>query len=134
MQRTEFSADRRWQNRAVHREVDAKQVRRMWKLVLAILVAFTPTAAYLVQINESVKVDYQVSRLRAEAERLREQKRRLHLERARLQSLARIEDWATRGRGLVRPGPHRVMVVRGTSEERGGLMAASPRGRAAEIQ
>jgi cell division protein FtsL len=126
MQATEMHPDQRWRNRTVHREIDARKMRRVWKLILAFVVAVTPTAAYLVQLNESVKLGYQVDRVEDERERLRVAKQRLILERARLESLTRIEDWAVRGHGLVRPGPDSVVMVREPSDGSGSLLAASP--------
>jgi len=134
MQRTEGAPERRWQNRAVHREIDARRVRQLWKLVVALIVAAAPTAVYLIQQNESVKIEYELNDLQTERERLREERRQLGLERSRLESLGRIEAWATRDQGLVRPGPQGVVMVREASTGSEELVASSPSGSAGAVR
>jgi cell division protein FtsL len=106
----------RWRNRT----------RRLWRTVLAIAVAAAPTAVYLVQQNESLKIRYEVNNLHAERERLLREERRLSLEQARLESLARIETWARRDYGLIQPGDGSVVVVPAPEPEAGELVASAP--------
>jgi hypothetical protein len=100
-----------WQNRPVLREIDSHRVRRLWRVVLAIAMALTPWTVYLMQQNERLKIVYEVNALRSELVRLQEEERRLNVERARLESLAPIERWAVRSRGLARPGAEFIFVA-----------------------
>ena len=124
MQQTDGLSDRRWRNRAVLREIDQKRVRRLVRVVLCIVVAAAPTAVYLLQHNESVKIAYEVNDLRAEQERLFTEERRLSLEKARLESLARIERWARRQNGMIQPEEGAVVVVPSPEPNAGELVAA----------
>jgi cell division protein FtsL len=120
------SMQRRWRNRPVQREIDDRRVRRMGRIVLSLVVAAAPTAIYLLQQNETLKVVYELNSLRSEQERLSKEERRLNLERARLESLARIGSWAARKQGLVRPEPEDVVVVRAEEAEAAELVASAP--------
>lgn len=112
MHSTLEATERRWRNRPVLREIDDRRVRRLGRLVLVMAVATAPMAVYLLQQNESLKLVYELNAVRAEQDRLIEEERRLSLERARLESLERIERWAERKHGLTRPAPGGVVVVR----------------------
>lgn len=102
---------RRWTNRAVAREVDRERARWIWGLFVSLLLAAAPFAAYLLEQNECLRLSYKASALRQERAQLVEQQRRLRMQRASLQSLDRIEDWAVKKRGLVHPSPEQVIVV-----------------------
>ena len=103
---------RRWANRAVAQEVDRDRARWLWGVVVAMLLAAAPFAAYLLEQNECLRLSYKASALREQRDQLLEQERRLRMERAELESLERIEGWAARRQGLVRPAPQQVVVVR----------------------
>jgi hypothetical protein len=103
---------RRWANRAVAREVDRDRARWLWGVVVAMLLAAAPFAAYLLEQNECLRLSYKASALREQREQLVERERRLRMERAELESLERIEGWAARRKSLVRPAPQQVVVVR----------------------
>lgn len=128
MARGETQEQRRWRNRAVLREIDDRRVRRMWRLVLSMVVAAAPMAVYVLQQNESLKLSYEVNALRAERERLLTEERVLSVEKNRLESLARIERWALEECGLVLPDDGIVVVVPELEAEAGDLMAAAPQG------
>ncbi len=128
MARGEAQAQRRWRNRAVLREIDDRRVRRLWRLVLSMVVAAAPMAVYVLQQNENLKLSYEVNALRAERERLLTEERVLSVEKTRLESLARIERWAFEERGLVLPDDGIVVVVPEPESEAGELMAAAPQG------
>ena len=66
MQQANPETERRWSNRTVLREIDDRHVRRLGRVVLSIVVALAPTAVYLLQHNESVKIAYEVNDLRAD--------------------------------------------------------------------
>jgi cell division protein FtsL len=126
VQREESTAQQRWRNRAVLREIDDRRVRRLGRVVLAMAVAAAPTAVYLVQQNESLEIRYEVNELRARRELLLKQERRLSLEQARLESLTSIESWAKSKHGMIQPGAESVVVVPAPEPEAGELVASAP--------
>ena len=112
MQGVVAPSHRRWTNRSVAREVDRERARRLWSLILSLLLAAAPIAAYLLEQNECLRLSYETSALRAEQEQLVETERRLRMRRASLESLETIEAWAmTEGR-LTHPDPRQVIVIR----------------------
>ena len=111
MQQLTASAQRRWSNQAVAREVDRDRARWIWGLFAALLLASAPFAAYMLEQNECLRLSYEASALRQHRELLIEQERRLRMQRAAGQSLDRIEAWAVRRHGLVHPLPEQVIVV-----------------------
>jgi len=128
MPRSGAQAERRWQNRTVLREIDDRRVRRLWRLVLSMVVAAAPMAVYVLQQNESLKLMYEVNALRAEREQLLTEERLLRTEKTRLESLARIERWALEEHGLVLPDDGLVLVVPEPDSAAGALLAAAPQG------
>jgi cell division protein FtsL len=123
-----------WQNRAVLREIDDRHVRRLWRLVLSMVVAAAPMAVYVLQQNESLKLVYEINALRAERERLLTEERRLNVEKTELESLARIERWALQERDLVLPDGDFVVVVPAAETETGALVASGPQGVAKPVR
>ena len=117
---------RRWRNQPVHRVPDSQGARSLWRFVFALVVACAPTGVYLVQQNECVQLNYELDALRAGRAQLAKDERRLRIDRARLESLSDIENWAIGQRGLRRPAPDRVVVVREASSEPVELMARAP--------
>jgi len=120
--------EHQWQNRSVLREIDDRRVRRLWRAVLAMVMAATPWAVYLLQQNERLTVAYEVESLKSEISRLQREERSLNMISARLESLAPIERWASREHGLVRPDCECVFMVRDAEREPTELLAAAPSG------
>jgi len=120
--------EHQWQNRSVLREIDDRRVRRLWRAVLAMVMAATPWAVYLLQQNERLTVAYEVESLKSEISRLQREERSLNMISARLGSLAPIERWASREHGLVRPDCECVFMVRDAEREPTELLAAAPSG------
>ena len=114
---------RGWRNRPLVRETDERGVRSLWKAFLAVLVAIAPTAVYLVQQNQCVKLAYEVSDLELTYEELVKQELDLQAETAGLETLDGIERWALRKHGLERPGAENVVIVRVEPERPADLMA-----------
>jgi len=125
---SETQAERRWRNRTVTREIDDRRVRRLWRLVLSMVVAAAPMAVYVLQQNESLKLMYEVNALRAEREQLLTEERLLRTEKTRLESLASVERWALDEDGLVLPEDGTVLVVPQPDSAAGELMASAPQG------
>lgn len=104
-------SQRRWVNRAIAREVDRDRARWLWGLFFAMMLAAAPFAAYMLEQNECLRLQYEASSLRAERDRLLEAQRRLRMRRAELQSLDAIEAWALDREGLTHPSPGQVIVI-----------------------
>ena len=103
---------RGWTNRSLGLERDSHRTRWIWILLLGLILAASPTAFYVLQQSECVKLSYEVNELRTEGEQLLEQERRLRFQRARLESLVSIEAWAVERHGLEHLAPQQVVVVR----------------------
>ncbi len=101
-----------WRNRPLVRETDGHRVRSLWRTLLAVVVATAPTAVYLVEQNECIKTAYHVAELQDERDRLETELQQLEAEQAELESLAVIERWALRERGMRQPASEEVVVVR----------------------
>ncbi len=108
---------RGWSNRSLVRETDPYRVRSLWRTLLAAIVALAPTAVFLLEQNECMKISYEVNDLAVAHETLVKQEQELKVEKTRLESLADIEHWALRERGLRQPEPGNVIVVRSVQSE-----------------
>jgi cell division protein FtsB len=128
MERTGTFTEHQWQNRSVLCEIDDHRVRRLWRAVLAMAMAVTPWAVYLLQQNERLTVAYEVEALKSEIATLQREERSLNMSRAKLGSLAPIERWASRDHGLIRPDCDCVFVVRDADSEPAELLASAPSG------
>jgi hypothetical protein len=122
------SDSRGWCNRPLVRETDGRRVRSLWKALLAVVVAIAPTAAYLVQQNQCVKLSYQVADLEVAHEQLVKQELELRAERARLEVLQDIERWALTQRGLNQPASGDVVIVRIDRSRSSALLARQSSG------
>ena len=83
--------DRRWRNVPLSRERDVRRARRMWTLLTACVVAFSPFAVYLLEQMQHVQLRYRVESLRADSRRLTEAERRLRVQAASLESPRTVE-------------------------------------------
>ena len=126
MQQAQSAPRPQWRNRTVLREIDDRRVRRLARVVLAMAVAAAPTAVYLVQQNECLKIRYEVNDLREQREELLQEERRLSLEQASLESLSDVEDWARRKHGMIQPGAGNVVILPAPEPEAGDLVASAP--------
>ena len=122
----EGNPTRGWSNRFLVRETDGHHMRSLWRTLLAVVIALAPTAVYLVEQNECMKISYEVHDLAVAHEDLVKQEQELKVEKPRLESLADIESWALRERGLRQPEPHDVIVVRSGHREPIELVASAP--------
>ena len=102
---------RRWRNNPVHREVDNRHARWVWKVALGVAIALTPFAVYLLQTMHYVQTSYAIEDLRIRESRLFEAERKLRIERAMLESLPAVEERAGRDLGLEHAQATRVVVV-----------------------
>jgi len=118
---------RGWSNRPLVRETDEYRMRSLWRTLLAVVVALAPTAVFLVEQNECMKISYEVNDLVVTHETLVKQEQELKVEKTQLESLADIERWAERERGLRQPEPKDVIVVRHGRSEPIDLVARTPR-------
>jgi cell division protein FtsL len=98
-------------------------VRLLWIMLLAIVVALAPGGVYMLLQSQCLELAYEIGDLRSENERLTEEQRRLTVQRARLESLPKIEAWAHRRKGLAQPAPEKVVVLQPESTQTEGLVA-----------
>lgn len=115
--------DRRWHNQPLVRERDERRVRGLWLTLLGIVLAIAPIGVHLLQRNECLKLSYAASELRSQQEQLVDLEQRLRFERAALESLSDLEDWAVAEHGLHRPGPEQVVVLGEPARPRDHLVA-----------
>jgi len=98
-------------NSQVVREVDPRSSRDLWWLLLLVLVLVAGAALYAwphLALRQTASATEQMHR---ERERLREYNRKLHLEKAALENLRRVESIAVHDLGLVPPAPKQVVIV-----------------------
>jgi len=125
---------KRWRNRPIVRQRDARVELWIWSMLLGLAVAVVPSGIYMLHQNECLRTAYEVNELQGESERLLEEARRMRLERARLSALPRIEMWAMREGGLVRPEPASVRVVARPVERAVDLVARTGEPASGETQ
>ena len=85
------ATDRGWRNSAVHREVDNRHARWVFKVVLGLANALTPLAVYLLQTMAYVETSYAIDELRGQEARLVDAERRLTIYKALKESLPAVE-------------------------------------------
>jgi hypothetical protein len=102
---------RRWRNNTVHREVDHRRARWVWKAALAVTIALTPFAVYLLQTMSFVQSSYAIEELRLREVRLFEAERKLRVEKATLESLPAVEARAASELRLEHAPASRVIVL-----------------------
>jgi hypothetical protein len=122
----EGNPTRGWSNRFLVRETDSRHIRSLWRTLLAVVIALAPTAVYLVEQNECMKISYEVNDLAVAHETLVKEEQELKVSKTQLESLADIEHWALRERGLLQPEPEDVIVVRSGYREPMELVASTP--------
>jgi hypothetical protein len=111
MSRPASASDRGWRNSTVHREVDNRHSRWVFKIVLGVAIALAPLALYLLQTMSYVETSYAIENLRGREARLSDAERRLTIEKAVIESLPAVEQRAGVQLGLEHPTAARVVVV-----------------------
>jgi hypothetical protein len=111
MSRHSTAADRGWRNSAVHREVDNRHARWVFKVVLGVAVALAPLAVYLVETMSYVKTSYALEDVRGREARTTESEHRLIIEKAVLESLPAVERRAGAQLALTRAPASQIVVV-----------------------
>ena len=111
MARLATDSVRRWRNSAVHRDVDSRRARWVWKVVAGLALAVAPFAVYLLQTMDYVETSYAIEELRAQEMRLQEAERRYRIEKAVLEALPAVEARAGKELGLEHPPAAHVVVV-----------------------
>ena len=124
----ERDSTRGWSNRFLVRETDGYHMRSLWRTLAVVMIALAPTAVYLVEQNECTKISYEVSDLEETQEVLVKQEQELKVAKTQLESLADIERWAVRERGLLQPEPEDVVVVRSGRTQPIDMVARVPNG------
>jgi cell division protein FtsL len=98
-------------NSQVVREVDPRSSRDLWTLLMVVAALVAGLVLYAwptLELRQAAVAKQQLSR---EGDRLREQNRKLRLEKAALEDLRRVEAIAGRQLGLRRPPAEQVVVV-----------------------
>ena len=111
MSRTAAASDRGWRNSAVHREVDNRHARWVFKVVLGVAVALAPLAVYLLETMSYVETSYALEDLRGREAHTIESEHRLIIEKAVLESLPAVERRAGAQLGLERASAAHIVVV-----------------------
>lgn len=99
-----------WRNHGLVRGRDERRIRLLGRALLCLVVVGTPIVVYVYQQMLYFRVQYDIDAVRTTHDRFVQAEAHLRERRARLESLARVEDVAP-GLGLVRPAPERVLVV-----------------------
>lgn len=102
---------RGWRNSPLQREVDGDRARWVGRVVLGVILAAAPIAAYLLQTMAYVETRYALEELRVREEHLLEAERRFRIEKAVHEALPTVETRASRDLGLTRPRPAETVVV-----------------------
>ena len=105
------ASDRGWRNSAVHREVDNRHARWVFKVVLGVAIALTPLGVYLLQTMSYVETSYAIEDLRGQEARLVDAERRLTIEKALMESLPAVEQRAGSQLKLEHPTAANMIVV-----------------------
>ena len=98
-------------NSQVVREVDPRSSRDLWWLVAVVATLVLGLVLYAWPHLQVRQVDTERVRMSREYDRLVEVNRKLRLEKASLENLARVEQIATRDLGLRPPAPESLVVV-----------------------
>lgn len=117
-----------WRNQPLVLEPDERQTRSLGHSMAVLALAFVPALVYVVETGKSNQVAYQATTAQVEYEALAKVERELAAERARLESLREIEVWAMEQRGLCRPAPEEVEVVRSEGPGADTFFARAPGG------
>ena len=125
MSRPAVAHDQGWRNSAVHREVDNRHARWVFRVVLGVAIALAPLAFYLLQTMSFVKLGYAIEDARGREARLIEWEHRLTIEKDLLQSLPEVEKHAAARLGLS-PAPAAQVVVVSPGELRARRPTGDP--------
>jgi len=98
-------------NSRVVRQVDPRSRREIWLLILLVAVLAAGLGLYAWPALEIRRAGQTGALLDREREQLVEENRKLRLEKATLEDLARVEKIATGTLGLGAPAPERSVVV-----------------------
>lgn len=114
-------------NSQVVREVDLRQRRDLWAVLLVVLALAAGLGIYAWPHYAAQRTSAATERLQREHERLMGENRKLRLEKASLEDLRRVEKIATEKLGLAAPAPERVVVIERPAAPAGGAQVVSHR-------
>jgi len=112
-------------NSQVVREVDLRQRRDLWAVLLVVLALAAGLGTYAWPHYAAQRTSAATERLQREHERLVEENRKLRLEKASLEDLQRVEKIATEQLGLRAPAPERMVVIERPAAPADGAQVAS---------
>jgi cell division protein FtsL len=114
-------------NSQVVRELDPRSSRDLYWLLALVGVLVGGLSLYAWPHLQLRQTSYAAEQMDRERERLIEENRKLHLEKATLENLRRVETIAVRDLGLAPPNPERVVIVESQGDVPGGTRLASRR-------
>lgn len=117
-------------NSRVVREVDPRSSRDLWLLLALVGGVVGGMVLYAWPRVQALHLDTQTQQHHVQKERLVEQNRKLRLEKATHEGLARVLDKATHQLGLSEPAPERLYVVEAPPSAGPGRIAQAPGGTA----
>lgn len=115
-------------NSQVVREIDPRSSRELWLLVGLVAALAGSLGLYAWPTLMMRQTGTAAEQLSRERERLREENRKLRLEKATLEDLRRVETIARRDLGLAPPAPERLVVVERAATVPEGARLASKDG------
>jgi len=98
-------------NRRLVREAERIRARDLMLVVLLSTVTLLPVLAHVWQNVEWIQVGYRIEKLKSQRDRLVEMQQRLRLEKASLESLARVERVSLGQLGLSQPPDAMVVLI-----------------------
>jgi cell division protein FtsL len=110
-------------NSQVVRELDPRSHRELWALALLASLLVGGAVLYAWPHLQMRQAGRATDAMSQERDRLIEENRKLRLEKAALEDLARIERIAERDLGLVEPPPEHVLVVQSAPRPRAAIRA-----------
>lgn len=109
-------------NSQVVREVDPRRSRDLWAVLLVVVALAGGLGFYAWPHYAAQRTSAATERLQREREKLVEENRKLHLEKASLEDLRRVEKIA-KELGLEAPAPERVVVIERPAPAAGARVA-----------
>lgn len=93
------------------KEKDPVDIRNLWLILLICFLMVLGFFSYIWRSVEIIRLGYKMRTLYDQGSMLEEQRQKLILEKAALQSMKRIEAIASNELGLVKPNPDQIIIL-----------------------
>lgn len=93
------------------KEKDPVDIRNLWLILITSFLIVLGIFSYIWRGVEIIRIGYQMRTLYDQRQMLEEQRQKLILEKAALQSMRRIETIASNDLNLVKPNPDQVIIL-----------------------